>query len=150
MDEGEVGPGELVVSGREATVLLEAADQSLDDISLAIGAPIHHPGPGLGPELRDDRRNAATAEMIANPGARVAAVTEQRPWPHAWSPWSEAPDRSAAHQVFERGLLMAFAGSELEGDRPSTALAPKVELAAEAATRPPERLVLLPPFAPAA
>jgi len=78
VDEGEVGTGELVVSGREAAVLLEAADQSLDDISLAIGAPIHHLGLRLGLELRDDRGDAAAAEMVADLAAGVAAVGEER------------------------------------------------------------------------
>jgi hypothetical protein len=54
------------------------------------------------------------------------------------------------HQVFKGGLLMPLARGELEGDRPSTTLAAQVELAAEAAPRAAERLILLPPLAPAA
>ena len=150
MDEGEIGAGELVVAGGEATVLLQAADQALDDVALAVGAPVHQAGPGLGGELRDDRGDAAAAEMIADRPAGVAAIGQQRSGSAAWPARAGTLDRTGGQQRRERGLLVALAGGQDEGDRPAAALAAQVQLAAEAAARAAERLVCLPPLAPAA
>ena len=49
-----------------------------------------------------------------------------------------------------RHLLVPLASGQDEGDRSATALAAQVQLAAEAAPRAAERLIFLPPLAPAA
>ena len=150
-------------------MLLQAADQAFDNVALAVGLPVHHEGPGLGPELRDDRGHAAAAEMVAHPLAGIAAIAEQRLGPQAWPATAGALHRTARHQGLEGGLLVTLAGGQEEGDRPAAALAAQVELAAEAmigsadhpaaklrpsgdgrGRRAAERLMLLPPLAPAA
>ena len=150
MDESEVGAGELVEPRGETTMLLEPADQALDDVALTVGAPVHQAWPGLGGKLGDDRRDATAAEMLADRSAGIAAVGEQGPRAAAWSALARASHGPGRHQGLERGLLVALAGGQDEGDGSAAPLAAQVELAAEAAPRAAERLALLPPLAPAA
>ena len=150
MNEGEVGGGELVVSGGEMAVFFQTPDQPLDDVALAIDAPVHEPWPGLGSELRDDGGDAATAEVLADRAAGVATIGEQSLWSTARAAGARSPDRTRLHQGLERGLLVALAGRQDEGDGSPVPLAAHMELRAEAAPRAAERLALLPPLAPAA
>ncbi len=150
MNEGEIGAGELVVSGGEMAVLFQTPDQPLDDIALSIGAPVHQAGPGLGGALRDDGGDAAAAEVLADRPAGVAAIGQQGSWSMAWPAGAGTLDRTSRHQGLERGLLVALAGGQDEGDGSPVPLAAQMELAAEPASRAAERLALLPPLAPAA
>ena len=150
MNEGEIGAGELVVSGGEMAVLFQAPDQPLDDIALAIDAPVHEAWPGLGGELRDDGGDAAAPEVLADRAAGVAAIGEQGLRPMAWPARARSLDRTRRHQGLERGLLVTLAGGQDEGDGSPAPLAAQMELRAEAAPRAAERLAFLPPLAPAA
>jgi len=150
MDEGEVGAGQFVVAGGEAAVLLEPADQALDDVALAVGAPIHQTRPGFSAELGNDRGDAAAAEVVAHRPAGVAAIGQERSWFAAWPTRAATLDRAGCQQRRERRLLVALAGGQDEGDGASAALAAQVQLGAEPAARAAERLAFLPPLAPAA
>lgn len=150
MDEGEIGAGELVVTSGEAAMLFEPADQPLDDIALAIGTPVHQTRPRLGGELRDDCADAAAAQMLAHRPAGIATIGQQSSRPAARPTGTGALDRASRHQGLERHLLVPLASGQDEGDRSATALAAQVQLAAEAAPRAAERLIFLPPLAPAA
>ena len=132
MDEGEVGAGELVEPRGETAMLLEPADQALDDVALLVGAPLHHAWSGLGGELWDDRRDAAAPESVAHRSAGIAAVGEQGPRPAAWAALAGAPHGPGRHQGLERRLLVALAGGQDEGDGSAAPLAAQVQLAAEA------------------
>lgn len=150
MNEGEVGAGELVVAGGEMAVLFQTPDQPLDNIPLAIDGPVDQAGPGLGGDLRDDGGDAAAPEVVADRPAGIAAIGQQGFWSTAWPTGSRSLDRTRRHQGLECRLLVTLAGGQDEGDGPSAALAAQVELRAEPAPRAAERLIFLPPLAPAA
>lgn len=150
MNEGEIGAGELIVSGGEMAVLFQAADQPLDEIALAVDAPVHEVLPGLGGELRDDGGDAAATQVLADRAAGVAAIGKQRLGPTAWATRAGTRDGTRRHQGLERGLLVTLAGGQDERDGPPAPLAAQMELAAEPAPRAAERLAFLPPLAPAA
>jgi hypothetical protein len=150
VDEGEIGAGELVIAGGEAAVLLEPTDQALDDIAFAVGAPVHQAWSGFGRELRDDRGDAVSAEMIADRPAGIATIGQERPRPPARPATARAFDRAGGHQGRERSLLVPLARGQDEGERPAAALAAQMQLAAEPTARAAEGLIRLPPLAPAA
>ena len=95
MNEGEIGAGELVVSGGEMAVLFQTPDQPLDDIPFAVGAPVHQARPDLGSELRDDGGDAATTEVLADRPAGVATIGQQGLWSTARPAGARSPDRTS-------------------------------------------------------
>ena len=133
MDEGEVGAGELVEPRGEMAVLFETPDQPFDGVALAYRCR---------QSIRQGRVSVASCGMmavmprrrrcVADRPAGVAAIGEQGLRSTARPAGARSPDGTSRHQGLERGLLVALAGGQDEGDGSPVPLAAQMELAAEA------------------
>jgi hypothetical protein len=141
--------GELVVAGGDRPVLLQAVDQPLDAVALAIGLPIEGALLGLVRPPWDHRADAPASQLATHRSAAVALVARHPLGSEAWSAASPPLDRPALQQGRQRCLLVALAPGQAERDRPAPALGPEVDLRGETSTTAPQGLVR-PLLAPAA
>ena len=140
-DRPEV-PGCLFASERDALEPLEPSDALLD------ASPCLVEGSGEEGRLvlfvrlvRDDRRDAAHPRCLAIGVAGVAFVADDGAGPNV------GPD---VEQGFEVAPVGSFSAGQVEGDDVAGGVRFCVDFRGEAAARMSERLVVLPPFAPAA
>jgi len=89
----------------------------------------------------DDRANAARACCVAIGAGIIALVADQPAWCHL------GPD---VEQRLELPAVTRLITGEVKVERVSREVAFEVDLGSEAATGAAERLISLPPFAPAA
>ncbi len=140
-DRSEV-PGCLFASERDALEALEASDALLN------ASPCLVEGSGEEGRLvffvglvRDDRRDAARPCRLAVGLAGVAFVAD------GGARLNVGPD---VEQGFEVTPVGSFSAGQIEGDDVAGGVRFCVDFRSEAAARTPERLPVLPPFAPAA
>ena len=91
--------------------------------------------------VRDDRDDTTLACGIAVGPAGIALVTDRCTW---------IDIGAKPEQDREVRCVALLAAGQVEGDRMAIEVGLQVDLGGEAATRAAERLILLPPFAPAA
>jgi len=78
MNSGQEIPGELVVSGGDATEVLEPAEAAFDDISAFVGALVEVMDDNTVGFVRDDGLCAATNDFAAKVVAVIPFVGEER------------------------------------------------------------------------
>jgi hypothetical protein len=132
----------FLTSHGHAFETLDLADQLLDP-----GAQLVEP---LGEEfrsvlgrasMRNDRDDPSAAGSLAVGLGVVSLVGDGGPRRHV---------RANIEERFELAAVAGLVAGEMKVERQAVEVAFDVDLGAEAAARPAERLVLLPPFAPAA
>ena len=89
----------------------------------------------------DDRTYSASAGTVAIGFGVVSLVRDGR---------ARRDVGSEIEQDFEVATVAGFAAGQMEGERQAAEIDFEVDFGREAATRTAERLIVLPPFAPAA
>lgn len=145
-----VANGEFVVPGRDGAELLEPVDQALHPAAFAIGGAVEARVAALRAERRADGTDAAAAQVAAHRRTAVALITGKALWSQPWPPPPAARHVAARQQLGQRDLLVALTTRYDEDDGLALSLRAEVDLRAEAAPTPAERLVTAPFFAPAA
>src|SRR5215208_3622486 len=136
--------GAFLVAGCDAALLLEAVDQALDAVALAINGPIKAGVAALIVFCRDDRGDAPAPDPAARGLTGIGFVArhleraQPRPAP------SRAADRPLIEQPLQGGLLVALAAGQHGGERFAPAFGTQVQLGRKASLRAPQRLVLTP------
>jgi hypothetical protein len=136
-----VGRGELVVAGGDGPELLEPVDQALDAVAVALGRPVESRTAALALLGRDDRPDAALAEALASGPAAVALVARHPLGAEARTPAPGPFDGAAVEQVGQGHLLVALPSGQDRDDRLAAGFSAEVNLRAEAALAPAERLL---------
>lgn len=140
MDEGQEAVGGFVVSGCDATSVLELVEKALDAIAHRIEQRIDGT---LNLAIAFgwyDRIGAVEPGILADGVAVVAAIAKQ----------CLRAILVQVHQLFIGRRVVRFARREDEAEREPVAVGAGVNLAREAAARTAKSLALSPPFAPAA
>ena len=141
----------FLVAGGNAPALLQAIDQPLHAVALAVGGAVEPRRPPLVHLAWDDVAAAASAQILAHPPAAVALVADQAVGAEAWSAPPDPLDGAAVRQGRQGHLVVPFAPGQDEDDRLALPLGPHVDFGAEATPAATERFCCrVPPFAPAA
>src|ERR1700731_1800074 len=130
MNSGQEIPGELVVSGGDATEVLEPAEASFDDISAFVGAPV---------EAMDDGLCAAPNDFAAKVVAVIPFVGEER-----------AHGRRERQNIGRCRDIGILAWGQMQDDRPAERIAQRLDFCGAAPARAADCLIVLPPFPPEA
>ena len=141
-DEGCVAGAGFVAAHGDAFEALELADGLFDAGPQTVEALWEEPAslPGIFATW-DDRRDAAVTGGLAIGGTVVALVGHGD---------AGADIGSDVERGFELGAVAGLAAGQMEVERPAVEIGFEVDFGREAAARAAERLMLLPPFAPAA
>src|SRR5215212_2151456 len=124
--------GAFLVAGCDAALLLEAVDQALDAVALAINGPIKAGVAALIVFCRDDRGDAPAPDPAARGLTGIGFVArhperaQPRPAP------SRAADRPLIEQPLQGGLLVALAAGQHGGERFAPAFGTQVQLGRKA------------------
>src|SRR5215207_9328248 len=152
-----VAKGEFVVAGGEGPELLEAVEEPLDQVALAVGGAVEPRVRAFRGAGGNDGRDATPPQRAPHGAAAVALVTGHARRPQPWPPTTRTRNRRLLHEGGQRQVLMPLARRQHDRQRFATALGTGVEFGAEAAATPAKRLVgrrlrgAAPPFlAPAA
>ena len=140
-ERAEVCGGFFAAQG-DAFEAFELADGLFDAGPSSVERPCEAlwPVPGV-LSVGNDRQGASFPGELAVSGAVIALVGND----------DAGPDIGAeVHQGFEMRAVCRLAAGQVEGDRQAVEIRLQVDFRAETAPRAPERLTLLPPFAPAA
>ena len=139
---GAVVLGRLLAAQRHTLEPLQLANELLDAGTSPIERLREEPRPGLGRRLDRDHWTDATL-----PRGRPVALAVVSFVPH------RSPRRDVGPEIEQDLKLRAVARltfREMESQRPSIEISLEVDLGREAPARAAQRLILLPPFAPAA
>lgn len=153
LDGRLVAGGELVVSGRDGSGLLEKPDPALDFVSalaclaveagrVATGWASAEPVSGLAALLRDGVRNLASAQVGADLTGGVGAVGEQMVRPGAWMSAAGTGDADLVHDLFEDGCVTTLACRDDSGEYVERGIDGQMNLGGQAAGRAPEAVVV--------
>ena len=138
-DAREEVAGSLIVAGGDAAPILQSVEGALDDVAVLVSDGIERAriaGACLG---RNDRLTALQGEEIVHVGSTIGFVTDQ-------------PSRGQ-HQSQEgagTNNIVHVAGGQQHRVEPTDGIAERVDFGGPPAARAADRLILLPPFAPAA
>ena len=139
MNSGQEIPGELVVSGGDATEVLEPAEAAFDDISAFVGALVEAMDNDTVGFVGDDGLGPVTDDFGAKVVTVVALVGDKRA--HGWR---ERQDIGSCSDI---GIL---AWRQMQDDRPAQRIAQRMDFCRAASARAADCLVVLPPFPPEA
>jgi len=128
-----------VVSGGDAAPVLEAAEETFDDVPAAIGALVERIGCPARGGGGDDGLDAPLLEPVAQAVGIIGLVGEQA---LGWSCPAQQRDRYAD--------IGDVARRQREGDRSAAIVGQAMDLAGPTATRAADRFLILPLFEPAA
>lgn len=131
--------GEFIVSGSDATPVLESAETSFDDVTLLVGLLVVADFRVAVGFARDDRPDALFVEKGSDRVGVVAFVGNQ-----LFDAGKEA-DAFLGYRA-----ISGVARREDEGPRPTEFVDDSVDFAVAAALRDPDRLIISPPFPPLA
>jgi len=125
-------------------------DQTLDDISAAIDLAIDGAGPLFAGFAGDGEADAATAAGLPDRAAPIPLVPHDptRATPGSSPSWSL--DGHLIQQLLEDWCLVRLPGRQDQGEEFALTLRPEVDFGTETALASAERLLLCPPFPPAA
>jgi len=141
---------QLFVACGDATKLLEPVETLLDTMPFPIGPLVERTPPPFGAFAGNDHPNAMLTQI---PAERTTAVAFIRADPLRTQARSAPPasfDRSLFQQRLGWGRLMLLPGGQTAGERTALPVGAERDLGREAASASAERLLVLPPFAPAA
>lgn len=119
LDHGSVVGGGLLESSEDAAALFEPADQSLNDVSVAVGLPVELDQPciavlvGLG---RNHRFDAVFEQVLVDPVGAVPFVSGELQGPGDRLA-VEVDHFSRFQKRFEGLRLVTLAGGEMEAER---------------------------------
>jgi hypothetical protein len=131
--------------------LLEAVDQALDPVALAIQRPIEGARAALVDLARDRHADAAPPKIRPDLPAAIALITDDTPRPQPGPTSSHPLDGTLFHQLLKHRRFMALARRQHDGYRLAVAVGAEVDLGAEAALAAPQGFRRwVPFFAPAA
>jgi len=139
MNSGQEIPGELVVSGGDATEVLEPAEAAFDDISAFVGAFVEAMDDDAVGFVGDDGLGAATYDFAAKVVAVIPFVGEER-----------AHGRRERQNIGRRRDIGILARGQMQNDRPAERIAQRMDFCRAAASRAADCLIVLPPFPPEA
>jgi hypothetical protein len=141
-DEGSEAPGRLLTPQGDALEALEFADGLLDPGPPAIEGLGEESRRAFGVRLVGNGRRDPTLSSERTVGLRIITFVRQGcPGCHV---------RSEIEQDWELRTVTGLTTRQAEGERSALEVALEMNLGREAPTRPTERLLGLPPFAPAA
>jgi len=141
-DEGTIAVGGLLAAEGDALEALQFADGLLDAGAGSVEYFWEEGRSGLGiGTVRDDGDDTPPPAGRAIGRRIVAFVGQGR---------ARGDVRADVERDFELGAIARLATGQMEGDRQAVEIRLEVDLGREPAPRAPERLILLPPFAPAA
>jgi len=139
MNSGQEIPGELVVSGGDATEVLEPAEAAFDDISAFVGALVEVMDDNAVGFVRDDGLCAATNDFTAKVVAFIPFVGEER-----------AHGRRERQNIGRCRDVGILAWGQMQDDRPAERIAQRMDFCRAAPARAADCLIVLPPFPPEA
>lgn len=139
MNSGQEIPGELVVSGSDATEVLEPAKTALDDIAAFVGAFVEAMDDDAVGFVGDDGLGAATNDFAAKVVAVIPLVGEER-----------AHRRRERQNIGRRRDIGILAWSQMQDDRSAERIAQRMDFCGAASARAADGLIVLPPFPPEA
>ena len=139
MNSGQEIPGKLVVSGGDASEVLEPAKAALDDISAFVGAFVEAMDDDTVRFIGDYGLGAATNDFAAKVVAVIAFVGEER-----------AHGRRERQDIGRRRDIGILAWGQMQDDRPAERIAQRMDFCRAASARAADRLIVLPPFPPEA
>src|SRR5215211_4245699 len=143
VDHGEIVGGTLFVAGCHSPGLLEAIDQPLDPVSLAVGVAVEIRLPWLVGAGRDDRSDASLAQAATRRWAAVALVARHLARAQTWTAAPVAANGTLIEQGFRRDLLVALTAGEHDRDGLAAAFGPQVQLGRKPTLAAPQRLGLV-------
>ena len=133
MNHSQEVDGELLEAGREASALLQPADDALDDAAPAVGWPVE---PGVRPLVRarrDHRANPSPPQILPDGRIAVALVAGQRLGPGPGTATTTRGEPNASEDRLDLLRLVRLSGRERGDERDAVAADQEVELGAEAA-----------------
>jgi hypothetical protein len=135
----QIVDGPLLIAGGNAPELLEAVDESLDDVPPSVGGLVE-PHPSLAFLARDHDPDPPSMQIPPDPAPTVALVPGNPIGSH--TRLSSSPlDRSLLHQRLDHGLLVALSSGDQQYHRLAVPLGPDVDLGPEASLAPSQCLV---------
>ena len=139
MNRGEEVSGELVVPGCDPAEVLEAAEAALDNIAPLVGALVELVERNAVGFVRNDRRCAMDDDRGAQLVAIISLVADER--------GHGGRERQHAGRRGDIGVLVR---RQMENHRPAMRIAQGMDFGRATASRPADRLIVLPPFPPEA
>src|SRR5581483_2687696 len=131
---------QFLIAGRHPPVLLEAVDEALHLVPLAVGHAVEERVGRVRRPMGDEIADAAPPEIAPHRRAAVTLVSCQPVWAHPRPTRALALDGAGLQEGRQRDLLMALPAGQREDDRLASALGTEMDLGAEAATAPAEGL----------
>lgn len=128
-----------VVSGCDASPVLEAAEEAFDDVPASIDTLVERVRCATRSGRGDDGFDAPILEPVAQAVGIIGFVGEQAP---GWS--------CSAQQRYRHADIGDVARCQREGDRSAAIVGQAMDLAGPTATRAADRFFILPLFEPAA
>lgn len=120
--------GALLVAGGNATVLLEAVDEPLDAVSLAVTRAVKGSASSFRTQARDRHPNPTAMKVGSTIPAGVALVADDTIGPNPGPASSWAFDGSLLHERGEVDGFVAMAGPDDRNHGPAVALCSEVDL----------------------
>ena len=139
MNGGQEIAGELVVSGGDATKVLEAAEAALDDVASLVGPLVKAVDDDTIGLIGNNGRCAALDDVGAQRVAVIAFVGDQR-----------AHGGCERQDVGRGGDVGVLARGQMKHHRPAAWIAQAMDFGRAPAPRAADGLILLPPFPPEA
>lgn len=135
MKHGQITGSELIVAGGNASKLLQAIDQALHTIALAICFTVEGTGVGLVRAVRDGVANAASSQEVAHGWEAVTFVSHDplRAFPRTST--SSSFHHPLGQQLLKGCKFVAFTAGQDEGDGLALPLGPDMDLGAETPLR---------------
>jgi hypothetical protein len=135
-----IADSQLLVAGRYSSELLEAVEQPLHLVPFAVGDPIEPWVDRVGRTVGNHVADAAPLQILPHGPAAVAFVSRQSVGSQPGPTTPRTLDCARFQQQRQRQLLMALPAGQREDDGLATALGAEMDLGAESAATPAERL----------
>src|SRR5262249_13685959 len=135
MNSGQEIPGKLVVSGGDASEILEPAEAALDDVSAFVCAFVEAMDDDAVGFVGDDGLGTTTSDFAAKVVAVISFVGEER-----------AHGRHERQNIWRRRDIGVLARGEMQNDGPAERIAQCVDFCRAASARAADCLILLPPL----
>jgi hypothetical protein len=149
--QGAVALGQLLVPGRQASVLLEPVEEPLHPVAVPIHLSVERPAPPLIAQPWNGVPDAPASAEGPVTSARIPLVTRHPVGPYSRPATPTPLHLPLAQQLFKDRGLVPLAGGNHDGQRLAAALGSEVHLGAQAAPAASQGLgCRVPPFAPAA
>jgi hypothetical protein len=138
-DGGKAVVGEAIVSGSDASPILDAAEHALDEVATLIGEAVERVWPGASGAGGDYRLDVVLGQRTSDGIGIIGFVAKQA------AGWLDPGQQGRSYDV-----VGGVAGGEDEGDGPAASVSQRVDLARPPAARAADRFGYLPLFPPPA